>query len=67
MRQNLCCDYFAFIWTQVIEVVMWQVQYTQTIGWGSRVYGYGLGSVLMVEVEGQVLGLLVQCLELQFT
>ena len=39
MRHNLCWDHFAFIWTQLIEVVMWQVQYTETIGWGLRVYG----------------------------
>jgi len=39
MRQNLCWDYFAFIWTQLIEVVTWQVQYAETSGWGFRVYG----------------------------
>jgi len=31
-------------------MVMWQVQYAETIGWGLRVYGQGLGSVLMVKV-----------------
>jgi len=24
----------TFIWTQLVEVVMWQVQYEETIGWG---------------------------------
>jgi len=40
MKQNLCWDYFAFIQTQLVEVIMWQVQYAETIGWGLRVYGY---------------------------
>jgi len=31
--------YFAFIWTKFTEVVMWQVQYAETIGLGLRVYG----------------------------
>jgi len=31
MSQNLCWDYFAFIWTQLVEVVMWQVQHAETI------------------------------------
>ena len=26
-RQNLCWDYFAFIWTQLVEVVIWQAWY----------------------------------------
>jgi len=34
---------------------------------GLRVYGLGFGSVLMFEVLGQVLGLVVQCLELGFS
>jgi len=39
MRQKLWWDYFAFSWTQLGEVVIWQVQYAETIGWGPRVYG----------------------------
>jgi len=43
----------------------------ETIGWGLRVYGRSLGSMLMVRGIGQVLGLVVQCFELglslQFT
>jgi len=50
---------------------MCQVQYAGTIGWGLRVCGYGLGSVLMVKIYGHayghVLGLVVQCLELGFS
>jgi len=37
--QNLCCDYFAFIWTQLVEIVTWQAWYTETIGWDLAVYG----------------------------
>ena len=53
MRQNLCLDYFAFIWTQLVEVFMWQVRYVtrQLVGFKSlwlgfriRAYGKGLGS-----------------------
>ena len=38
---NLFWDYFAFIWTQLVEVVMWQVglQYAEKIGLGLWVYG----------------------------
>jgi len=38
-RQNLCWDYFAFIWTQLVEVVTWQAWYAETIGWDLGVYG----------------------------
>ena len=38
-RQNLCWDYFAFIWTQLVEVVIWQAWYAETIGWDLGVYG----------------------------
>jgi len=31
-------------------LVIWQVQYAETIGWDLRVYGSGLGSGLMVKV-----------------
>ena len=37
--QNLCWDYFAFIWTQLVEIVIWQAWYTETIGWDLGVYG----------------------------
>jgi len=32
-RQNLCWNYFAFIRTQLVEVVVWQAWYAETIGW----------------------------------
>ena len=38
-RQNLCWDYFAVIWTQSVEVVIWQAWYAETIGWDLGVYG----------------------------
>jgi len=38
-RQNLCWDYFAFIWTQLVEVVTWQAWYAKTVGWDLGVYG----------------------------
>ena len=38
-RQNLCWDYFAFIWTQLVKVVIWQAWYAETIGWDLEVYG----------------------------
>ena len=40
-ESNLCWDYLAFIWTQSVEVVMWQVglQHAETIRWGLWVYG----------------------------
>ena len=40
-RKNLCWDYFAFIWTQLVEVVIWQAWYTATIwiSWDLGVYG----------------------------
>jgi len=38
-RQNLCWDYFAFIWTQLVEVVIWQSWYAETIGWDLGIYG----------------------------
>jgi len=38
-RQNLCWDYFAFIWTQLVEVVIWQAWCAETIGWDLGVYG----------------------------
>ena len=38
-RQNLCWDYFTFIWTQLVEVVIWQAWYAETIGWDLGVYG----------------------------
>ena len=59
MKQNLCWDYFAFIWTQLIEVVMWQAQYAETTGWGLCL-GY------RISAYGQVLGWVVPCLELGF-
>jgi len=38
-RQDLCWDYFAFIWTQLVEVVICQAWYAETIGWDLGVYG----------------------------
>ena len=38
-KQNLCWDYFTFIWTQLVEVVIWQAWYAETIGWDLGVYG----------------------------
>jgi len=38
-RRNLCWDYFAFIWTQLVEVVIWQAWCAETIGWDLGVYG----------------------------
>jgi len=55
--------YSAFIWTQLLEVIIWQLQYAETICWGSGVYGWGLGSGLLA--YGQ--GLVVQCLALGFS
>jgi len=58
-KKQLCWDYFAFIRTQLVEVIIWQVQYAETIGWvclGFRIKAYG-----------QVLGLGVQGLELGFS
>jgi len=38
-RQNLCWDYFAFIWTQLVEVVIWQAWwYAEAIAWDLWVY-----------------------------
>jgi len=59
-RQNLCWDYFAFIWTQLVEVVIWQAWYTW-LGFRS------LWLVFRIRVYGQVLGLRVQCLVLGFS
>jgi len=30
MKQNICLDYFAFDITQMVEMVMWTVQYRET-------------------------------------
>ena len=58
----------VLIWTQLVEMVMWQVSYDkQRDNWLRRVYGQWLGSGLMVKVKGQVLGLGVQSLELGFS
>jgi len=51
VKQNLSWDYFSFILTQLVEVIMRLVQYAETIGWGLRVYVQGLGSGLMVKVR----------------
>jgi len=31
---KLVLGIFCLNWTQLVEVVMWQVQYAKTIGWG---------------------------------
>jgi len=36
MKQSLWWDYFAFIRTQLVEVILCQVQYAERIDWGLR-------------------------------
>jgi len=48
-RQNLCWDSLAFIWTQLVEVVIWQAWYAETIDWDLGVCGKRLGSGFMVK------------------
>ena len=52
-NQNLYWDYFAIVRTQLVEVIIWQVQYAETIGWvclGFRIRAYCL--VLGLGVQG---------------
>ena len=38
MGQNICCGYFAFDRPQMVEMVTWLTQYTETTCWGLKLW-----------------------------